>query len=91
MLTVVAVVTKMASGIWAEGGWREKLATGIAMVPRGEVGLIFAEVGKRCAVFDDRTYAVAVFIVAFSTLLGPLALRGVLGRGDRPAVSADTP
>jgi Kef-type K+ transport system membrane component KefB len=91
VLTAVAVLAKIASGIWAEGGWREKLATGIAMVPRGEVGLIFAEVGKRSSVFDDRTYAAAVFIVAFSTLLGPLALRGVLGRGKRTAISDDMP
>ncbi len=90
-LTIVAVAAKMASGIWAEGGWREKLATGIAMVPRGEVGLIFAEVGKRSAVFDDRTYAVAVFVVAFSTLLGPLALRAVPDGEDRTGISPETP
>ena len=38
-LAAVAVVSKMVSGIWAQGGFREKLSTGIAMVPRGEVGL----------------------------------------------------
>lgn len=80
-LTVVAVLSKMASGIWAPGGWHEKLSTGIAMVPRGEVGLIFAEVGKRGKIFDDSAYACVVFVVALTTLLAPLAMR-VMMRGD---------
>lgn len=79
-LAAVAVVSKMVSGIWAQGGFREKLSTGIAMVPRGEVGLIFAEVGKRSRIFDDATYAVAVFVVALTTLLAPLAMRLMMSK-----------
>jgi Kef-type K+ transport system membrane component KefB len=78
VLTIVAVLSKMASGIWAPGGGREKLSTGIAMVPRGEVGLIFAEVGKRSKIFDDAAYAVVVFVVALTTLLAPLAMRIIM-------------
>lgn len=81
VLTIVAVVSKMASGIWAPGGFREKLSTGVAMVPRGEVGLIFAEVGKRNKIFDDAAYAVVVFVVAFTTLLAPLVMR-IMMRDD---------
>jgi Na+:H+ antiporter len=80
-LSIVALVSKMVSGIWAPGGWHEKLSTGIAMVPRGEVGLIFAEVGKRSKIFDDAAYAGVVFVVALTTLLAPLAMR-VMMRGD---------
>ena len=79
-LAAVAVVSKMVSGVWAQGGFREKLSTGIAMVPRGEVGLIFAEVGKRSRIFDDATYAVAVFVVALTTLLAPLAMRLMMSK-----------
>jgi len=79
MLTVAAVIAKMVSGIWVKGGgWNRKLSTGIAMVPRGEVGLIFAEVAKRGGIFDDATYAVVVFVVALTTLLAPLALRYIM-------------
>ena len=80
-LTVVAVISKLVSGVWAPGNWHEKLSTGIAMVPRGEVGLIFAEVGKRSNIFDDAAYAVVVFVVALTTLLAPLAMRITMG-GD---------
>ncbi len=78
LLTIVAITAKMVSGIWAEGGMRTKLTTGIAMVPRGEVGLIFAEVGKKSGIFDDMIYAVIVFVVALTTLFAPLLLRYVV-------------
>jgi len=83
VLIVAAVISKMASGIWAPGGWREKLSTGIAMVPRGEVGLIFAEVGKRGKIFDDAAYAGVVFVVALTTLLAPIAMRFVMARDGK--------
>ncbi len=78
LLTSGAVVSKALSGIWVKGGLRAKLSTGIAMVPRGEVGLIFAEVGKKSGIFDDTIYAVIVFVVALTTLFAPLALRFVM-------------
>ena len=81
-LTVVAIIGKLVSGLWVSGGWNKKLSTGIAMVPRGEVGLIFAEVGRRSNIFDDSIYAVIVFVVAFTTLLAPLALRYVMRDGE---------
>ncbi|MDO8446142.1 MAG: cation:proton antiporter [Deltaproteobacteria bacterium] len=81
-LTAVAIIGKLVSGVWVSGGWNKKISTGIAMVPRGEVGLIFAEVGRRSKIFDDSIYAVIVFVVAFTTLLAPLALKYVMG--DEP-------
>ena len=81
LLTLGAIISKMVSGIWAEGNFRTKLSTGIAMVPRGEVGLIFAEVGKKSGIFDDMIYAVVVFVVALTTLFAPVALRFVM-RGE---------
>lgn len=78
LLTLGAIISKMVSGVWAEGNFRTKLSTGIAMVPRGEVGLIFAEVGKKSGIFDDMIYAVIVFVVALTTLFAPMALRFVM-------------
>ncbi len=75
VLTAAAILTKTASGIWAKGPVRTKLLTGISMIPRGEVGLIFAEVGKRSGVFDDTMYAAMVFVVALTTVAAPLLLR----------------
>ncbi|MFH0812676.1 MAG: cation:proton antiporter [Pseudomonadota bacterium] len=81
-LTAVAIIGKLVSGIWVRGSFREKLSAGIAMVPRGEVGLIFAEIGKKSAIFDDAMYAVVVFVVALTTLFAPVALRLIM-RGEK--------
>jgi len=78
LFTIGAVVSKMVSGVWVKGDFRKKLSTGIAMVPRGEVGLIFAEVGKKNGIFDDMVYAVIVFVVALTTLFAPLMLRFIM-------------
>ncbi len=88
VLTAVAVLSKITRGVWSHGGFREKLSTGVAMVPRGEVGLIFAEVGRRSGIFDDTTYAGVVFVVTLTTLLAPLAMRQVMTADverDRPS------
>ena len=60
------------------GDWNDKFSTGIAIVPRGEVGLVFAEIARRNGFFDENIYAAVVFVVAFTTLLAPLLLRGVM-------------
>lgn len=78
LLTIIAIITKMISGIWVQGSFKTKLSTGLAMVPRGEVGLIFAEVGKKSGIFDDLIYAIIVFIVALTTLFTPILLRFVM-------------
>lgn len=77
-LTSAAIITKMISGIWVKGSLMTKLSTGIAMVPRGEVGLIFAEVGKKSGIFNDLVYAIIVFLVALTTLVAPVLLRFVM-------------
>lgn len=77
-LTIVSILAKVVSGLWVRGAWNCRLSTGMAMVPRGEVGLIFAEVGKRNGIFDDPVYAVIVFVVAVTTLLAPIALKPLM-------------
>lgn len=48
---------------------------GIAMVPRGEVGLIFAELGKTSGIFDNDIYAAVVIVIAYTTLLAPFWIK----------------
>jgi len=45
------------------------------MMPRGEVGLIFAEFGRSFKAIDSVGYAVVVFVVAVTTLLAPILLK----------------
>jgi Kef-type K+ transport system membrane component KefB len=82
ILTVAAFLTKMLAGVWVKGPLRKKLAAGVAMAPRGEVGLIFAQTGLLYGIFDQSTYASMVFVVALTTLAAPVLLKIVAGSAD---------
>ena len=55
-----------------------RLAVGVGMMPRGEVGLIFAGIGKSIGVVDDGLFSGVIFLVLITTLLTPPALRWTL-------------
>lgn len=85
VLTLAAVAGKVASGlgIWDRG--LNKLAVGIGMVPRGEVGLVFAGIGLGLSlgdrpVLDAGLFAAIVFMVVVTTLATPPALAWALAR-----------
>ena len=75
MVTVVAIVGKLAGGLLVPGNHYARVAIGMAMVPRGEVGLIFAELGRISGIFNNEVYAGMVIVVAYTTLLSPFWIR----------------
>jgi len=77
-VTVLAFLTKLVSGVWVRGSVANKLSVGVAMTPRGEVGLVFAETGLRNGIFDEAAYASMVFVVALTTLFAPMMLRALM-------------
>ncbi len=79
VLIVVAILGKVLSGI-AATGTVDKITVGIGMVPRGEVGLIFAGIGKGLGVLGDGEFSAIVIMVIVTTLLTPLALKWSLVR-----------
>ncbi len=76
VVTAVAFVGKILAG-WVTGKGVNHAIVGFGMIPRGEVGLIFANVGKQLGVVDDKTFSIVVIMVVLSTLLTPPIL-GVL-------------
>jgi Kef-type K+ transport system membrane component KefB/predicted amino acid-binding ACT domain protein len=82
-LLAVAVVGKLAAAAGLMGAPGDRLLVGIGMVPRGEVGLIFATLGLRQAVFGDDVYAALLLVVLATTVLTPPALRQRLVRMRR--------
>lgn len=77
-ITLVAVVGKYSSGFLA--GPVKKAVVGMGMVPRGEVGLIFATIGQSLGVFDDELFSIIVVMVIMTTLLTPPILMKLLKR-----------
>ena len=78
-LTAVAIFGKVISG-WGCPKRMNRWAVGFGMMPRGEVGLIFAGIGRSIGVVDDALFSAVVILVMITTLLAPVMLRITLGR-----------
>ena len=76
-VTTAAVIGKLASGFFAGKG-KNPWIVGWGMVPRGEVGLIFAMVGKALGVMSESMFSVIVIMVILTTLLTPPILTALL-------------
>ena len=80
-LTAVAIVGKLAAGLFAGRG--ERWIVGWGMVPRGEVGLIFAMVGRQLEVVSESMFSAIVIMVILTTMITPPVLTALLRRkGD---------
>ncbi|WP_029523228.1 cation:proton antiporter [Persephonella sp. KM09-Lau-8] len=75
-LLVIAVIGKIGGAYLLKGVSNiRKLIIGTSMVPRGEVGLIFAELGKTSKVFTNEIYSALVFVVILTTLVPPFVMK----------------
>lgn len=79
-ISVAAFGGKIISGFAA--GRVRKSIVGWGMVPRGEVGLIFAATGKALGVFPDDIFSMMVIVIMFTTILPPPILNALLKRQD---------
>ena len=73
-LLIAAVVGKLVSGLGAKKS-AGRLAIGFGMLPRGEVGLIFAAIGKELGVVNDALFSSLVLVVVITSLLAPPLLK----------------
>jgi Kef-type K+ transport system membrane component KefB len=89
-LTAVAIVGKFAAGyapVWMRA---RKTLIGVGMVPRGEVGLIFAQTGLTAAVIDAGEYSALMLMVLVTTFMAPPLLRRLLTKTSASAQAAET-
>jgi Kef-type K+ transport system membrane component KefB len=90
LLIVAAVVGKFLAGyapFWFPG---KKQVIGVGMIPRGEVGLIFAQMGLESEVFSAGLFGAVTLMVMVTTFLAPPLLKVLfppLRPGQRPAVA----
>lgn len=93
-LTVVAIIGKVLAAAGAAGAPGDKSVIGLGMLPRGEVGLIFATIGLKAGVLGGNLYASLLLVVLLTTLMAPPLLRWRLQRlagGRRPEVGSAEP
>jgi len=90
VLTIAAIIGKQVCSLAIFDKTINRFAIGLGMIPRGEVGLIFAGIGAKLVldgkpVIDIGTYSAVVIMVIITTLVTPPALKHVLLRGDKAA------
>ncbi|MEM9805717.1 MAG: cation:proton antiporter [Cyanobacteria bacterium P01_D01_bin.56] len=82
-LVVVAIIGKVVTGFTVFGQEKvNRLAIGVGMIPRGEVGLVFAGVGAASGVLSESLDAAIIVMVIFTTFLAPPLLRIVFNQDD---------
>lgn len=87
-LTVAAIIGKQVCGFGVLQKGLDRLSVGIGMIPRGEVGLIFAAIGCQLRlnghpVIDPATFSAVVIMVVITTVVTPPALKWSVTRGTR--------
>ena len=96
-LTIVAIIGKLVCAFGVREPGLNKLAVGLGMIPRGEVGLIFAQEGQRLTtpdghrVIDKATYSAIVVMVMITTMITPPLLKWALTRNGKAEETSAAP
>ncbi|HYC93756.1 MAG TPA: cation:proton antiporter [Thermoanaerobaculia bacterium] len=90
LLTVVAIAGKLVAGYAAVGRPLRKLVIGVGMVPRGEVGLIFAQLGLTAGLLSGGLYSSVALMVMVTTFVAPPTLRALLAKTRRAPQDAES-
>lgn len=80
-ILIVAVIGKMIFPFLLKSiPSYKKVIVGLSMVPRGEVGLIFAEIGRASNIFTNEIYAALILVIVLTTMLPPFLIKLVYGK-----------
>lgn len=75
VLLVAAIAGKLIGSLFINENFASKIMIGMSMVPRGEVGLIFAELGRISGIFDNETHAGMVIVIVLTTIIPPFTMK----------------
>jgi Kef-type K+ transport system membrane component KefB len=81
----IAIVSKLAAGLAVYQRGVRRWPVGVGMIPRGEVGLIFAGIGLSKGVIADSLYSALVIVVMLTTLATPPWLKALYSGAASPA------
>jgi len=82
-LLLVALIGKFAAGFFIREPRRNQIAIGLSMIPRGEVGLIFAQLGFSQGILSGELYAALLIVIALTTMAPPFLLKWFYGRSKQ--------
>jgi Kef-type K+ transport system membrane component KefB len=81
-LTLIGILGKVGAGFAARGRGLRRMVIGVGMIPRGEVGLIFAQIGLSRKLISGGTFSAVAMMVMLTTLITPILLRRLLVQRD---------
>jgi Kef-type K+ transport system membrane component KefB len=84
-LIVLAIAGKIAAGWAAPWVPFRRIVVGVGMVPRGEVGLIFADIGRRSGVLNEAVFGAVLLMIMVTTFVAPPALKLLFGTPQAPS------
>ena len=84
LFVVVAIIAKFTGAILIDESPYRRFLIGLAMVPRGEVGLVFAELGRVAGIFNNQIYAAMIIVIALTTIIPPFLLKWAYAKQDLP-------
>lgn len=93
LVTVAALLSKLigcGAGAWGMG-WRQATQVGVGMMPRGEVGVVVAQIGLGLGVINDALFGVVLFMAVATTLVAPPLLRLLFGKQADSVVEPEHP
>ena len=79
VLSAIAIVSKVGTALGVIGSRGDKWTIGFGMLPRGEVGLIFASIGLSVGALSEELYGSLLVVVLVTTLIAPPLLRWRIG------------
>lgn len=82
-LIVAAVIGKQVCGLVVREKNADRITVGLGMIPRGEVGLIFASIGKGLGVIDNEIFSAVVIMVMVTTFVTPPLLKWSIARAEK--------
>jgi Kef-type K+ transport system membrane component KefB len=80
LLLLAAFIGKFVAGFCIRESRHAQTAIGLAMIPRGEVGLIFAALGFTQNILNGELYAALLIVVALTTMAPPFLLKWYYGK-----------
>lgn len=95
-ITAVAVIGKQLCALGVLERGVDRIAVGVGMIPRGEVGLIFAGLGSTLVlrgepVLSPTTFSALVLVIMLTTFITPPLLKAAFNRDERSRLAAPNP
>jgi len=89
IVLIAAIAGKMLGAFIIRENWASRIMIGMSMVPRGEVGLIFAELGRFSGIFNNEVHAGMVIVIVLTTVIPPFVMKWFYRRYSQLLVTSE--